>query len=188
MSARMTHLSSKPVALYPAGDVDDVDEELAIQSFLPSSHRTTSSSLPYLSRHQRSATPYTTSSPAASVPVTLHLNCALGQETFSTECPHAPGISNKEQAAPWKKVTDTDEGKSAIFAWLWHLDRIGHPDASEQLASGKPVHASSAIAARGEKVEVSALVLYTFLVPTPIHESTLDWISWPPSRTPIGGS
>ncbi|KAF9062320.1 hypothetical protein BDP27DRAFT_1336773 [Rhodocollybia butyracea] len=69
-----------------------------------------------------------------------------------TEWPHAPGIWNKEQVAAWKKVTDAvhEEG-SVIFAQLWHLGRISHPDAPEQIASGKPVYAPSAIAARGGK-------------------------------------
>ncbi|KAF9037910.1 hypothetical protein BDP27DRAFT_1347943 [Rhodocollybia butyracea] len=69
-----------------------------------------------------------------------------------TAWPHAPGIWNKEQVAAWKKVTDAvHEGGSVIFAQLWHLGRISHPDAPEQVASGKPVYAPSAIVARGGK-------------------------------------
>ncbi|KAE9400819.1 FMN-linked oxidoreductase [Gymnopus androsaceus JB14] len=67
-----------------------------------------------------------------------------------TEWPHAPGIWSREQIAGWKKITDAvhKEG-SFIFAQLWHLGRVSHPDAPEQIASGVPVYAPSAIAARG---------------------------------------
>ncbi|KAE9400767.1 FMN-linked oxidoreductase [Gymnopus androsaceus JB14] len=69
-----------------------------------------------------------------------------------TEWPHAPGIWSQEQIAGWKKITDAvhKEG-SFIFAQLWHLGRVSHPDAPEQIASGVPVYAPSAIAARGGK-------------------------------------
>ncbi|KAE9396069.1 FMN-linked oxidoreductase [Gymnopus androsaceus JB14] len=70
----------------------------------------------------------------------------------ATEWPHAPGIWSQDQIAGWKKITDAvhKEG-SFIFAQLWHLGRVSHPDAPEQIASGVPVYAPSAIAARGGK-------------------------------------
>ncbi|KAK0205605.1 hypothetical protein DFS33DRAFT_1329594 [Desarmillaria ectypa] len=69
-----------------------------------------------------------------------------------TEWPNAPGIWSQDQVKGWKKVTDAvhEEG-GVIFAQLWHLGRVSHPDAPEQIASGKPVYAPSAIAARGGK-------------------------------------
>ncbi|PBK63921.1 FMN-linked oxidoreductase [Armillaria solidipes] len=52
----------------------------------------------------------------------------------------------------WKKVTDAvHEQGGVIFAQLWHLGRISHPDAPEQIASGQPVYAPSSIAALGGK-------------------------------------
>ncbi|KAF5368684.1 hypothetical protein D9757_010221 [Collybiopsis confluens] len=69
-----------------------------------------------------------------------------------TEWPHAPGLWNKEQVAGWKKITDAVHAEgSFIFAQLWHLGRVSHPDAPEQKTSGLPVYAPSAIAARGGK-------------------------------------
>ncbi|KAF9075240.1 flavoprotein NADH-dependent oxidoreductase [Rhodocollybia butyracea] len=69
-----------------------------------------------------------------------------------TEWPHAPGIWSQEQIAGWKKVTDAvhKEG-SVIFAQLWHVGRVAHPDAPEQKATGQPVYAPSAVAAQGGK-------------------------------------
>ncbi|KAK0460573.1 uncharacterized protein EV420DRAFT_1671131 [Desarmillaria tabescens] len=69
-----------------------------------------------------------------------------------TEWQNAPGIWSQEQVNGWKKVTDTvhEEG-GMIFAQLWHFGRISHPDAPEQIASGLPVYAPSAISARGGK-------------------------------------
>ncbi|KIK59288.1 hypothetical protein GYMLUDRAFT_245363 [Collybiopsis luxurians FD-317 M1] len=69
-----------------------------------------------------------------------------------SEWPHAPGIWNQEQISGWKKITDVvhKEG-STIFAQLWHLGRISHPEAPEQIASGQPVYAPSAISAQGGK-------------------------------------
>ncbi|KIK56288.1 hypothetical protein GYMLUDRAFT_174515 [Collybiopsis luxurians FD-317 M1] len=69
-----------------------------------------------------------------------------------TEWPHAPGIWSKGQVAAWKKITDAvHEGGSVIFAQLWHLGRLSHPDAPEQKNTGLPVYGPSAIAARGGK-------------------------------------
>ncbi|KAJ3805855.1 hypothetical protein F5876DRAFT_91324 [Lentinula aff. lateritia] len=49
-----------------------------------------------------------------------------------TEWPHAPGIWNQEQI-------------------IWHLGRVSHPEAPEQIASGQASPGPSAIAARGGK-------------------------------------
>ncbi|KAJ7785691.1 hypothetical protein B0H16DRAFT_1753524 [Mycena metata] len=66
-----------------------------------------------------------------------------------TEWPQAPGIWNQEQVDGWKRVTDavhTTEAK--VYCQLWHPGRCCHPDAPEQIASGEPVYAPSAISAR----------------------------------------
>ncbi|KAJ4472972.1 hypothetical protein J3R30DRAFT_3513084 [Lentinula aciculospora] len=69
-----------------------------------------------------------------------------------TEWPHAPGIWNQEQIEGWKKINDAiHEAGSKCFAQIWHLGRVSHPDAPEQIASGQPVYGPSAIAARGGK-------------------------------------
>ncbi|KAJ7616468.1 flavoprotein NADH-dependent oxidoreductase [Roridomyces roridus] len=62
-----------------------------------------------------------------------------------TEWPNAPGIWNDEQVAGWKKIVDS------IYAQLWHVGRVAHPKAPEQIAAGVPVYAPSAISARGGK-------------------------------------
>ncbi|KAF8921298.1 hypothetical protein CPB85DRAFT_1488169 [Mucidula mucida] len=69
-----------------------------------------------------------------------------------TEWQNAPGIWNDEQVNGWKQVTEAvhEEG-TVIFCQLWHLGRVSHPEAPEQLAAGTPVYAPSAIAARGGK-------------------------------------
>ncbi|KIK59821.1 hypothetical protein GYMLUDRAFT_44285 [Collybiopsis luxurians FD-317 M1] len=69
-----------------------------------------------------------------------------------TEWPHAPGIWSREQIAGWKRITDSvhTEG-SVIYAQLWHLGRVSHPEAPEQIASGQPVYSPSPISARGGK-------------------------------------
>ncbi|KAG7445332.1 FMN-linked oxidoreductase [Guyanagaster necrorhizus] len=56
---------------------------------------------------------------------------------------NAPGLWAQEQVKGWKKVTDAvhEEG----------IGRASHPDAPEQIASGQPVYAPSAISARGGK-------------------------------------
>ncbi|KAJ3713272.1 hypothetical protein DFJ43DRAFT_46413 [Lentinula guzmanii] len=67
-----------------------------------------------------------------------------------TEWPHAPGIWNQEQIHGWKKINDAIHGAgSKSFAQIWHLGRVSHPDAPDQIASGQPVYGPSAIAARG---------------------------------------
>ncbi|KAJ7268124.1 hypothetical protein B0H12DRAFT_1097191 [Mycena haematopus] len=67
-----------------------------------------------------------------------------------TEWPNAPGIWNKAQIEGWKKITDAvHENDSKIYAQLWHVGRVAHPDAPQQIAAGVPVYAPSAISARG---------------------------------------
>ncbi|KAJ7851976.1 hypothetical protein B0H13DRAFT_41846 [Mycena leptocephala] len=69
-----------------------------------------------------------------------------------TEWPEAPGIWDKSQVAGWKKITDAvHDAGSKIYCQLWHLGRVSHPDAPQQVAAGVPVYAPSAIAARGGK-------------------------------------
>ncbi|KAK0460574.1 FMN-linked oxidoreductase [Desarmillaria tabescens] len=66
-----------------------------------------------------------------------------------TEWQNAPGIWSQEQVNGWKKVTDTVHKEGGmIFTQLWHHD---HPDAPEQIASGLPIYAPSAISAQGGK-------------------------------------
>ncbi|KAJ7036521.1 hypothetical protein C8F04DRAFT_472030 [Mycena alexandri] len=68
--------------------------------------------------------------------------------------PYVPGIWNKSQVAGWKKITDAVHAAgSKIYAQLWHLGRTAHPDTPEQIASGDPVYAPSALAARGGKFD-----------------------------------
>ncbi|KAJ7086297.1 hypothetical protein C8R43DRAFT_1174111 [Mycena crocata] len=67
-----------------------------------------------------------------------------------TEWPDAPGIWSKSQVEAWKKITDSVHAHgSKIYCQLWHLGRISHPEAPEQIAAGVPVYAPSAISARG---------------------------------------
>jgi N-ethylmaleimide reductase len=58
-----------------------------------------------------------------------------------------PGIHSPEQVAGWRKVTDAVHGLGGtIFAQLWHVGRISHPD----FHGGELPVAPSAIAADGE--------------------------------------
>ncbi|KAK7035738.1 Artemisinic aldehyde Delta(11(13)) reductase [Favolaschia claudopus] len=69
-----------------------------------------------------------------------------------TEWPQAPGIWDKSQVAAWKTIIDAvHEAGSKIYCQLWHLGRVSHPQAPEQIAAGVPVYAPSAISARGGK-------------------------------------
>ncbi|KAF7353647.1 Artemisinic aldehyde Delta(11(13)) reductase [Mycena venus] len=69
-----------------------------------------------------------------------------------TEWPAAPGIWDKSQVAGWKKITDAvHEAGSKMYCQVWHLGRVSHPKAPEQIAAGVPVYAPSAISARGGK-------------------------------------
>lgn len=55
---------------------------------------------------------------------------------------HVPGIYTKEQIEGWKKITKAVHDKGGkIFAQLWHVGRISHPD----LLEGKTPLAPSAI-------------------------------------------
>lgn len=69
-----------------------------------------------------------------------------------TEWPYAPGIWNKEHVVGWKKTVDAVHAAgSRIYAQLWHVGRVAHPEAPEQKLAGTPVYAPSAISARGGK-------------------------------------
>ncbi|KAF7364116.1 Artemisinic aldehyde Delta(11(13)) reductase [Mycena sanguinolenta] len=69
-----------------------------------------------------------------------------------TEWPAAPGLWDRSQIAGWRKITDAVHAAgSKMYAQLSHGGRANHPDAPEQVASGVPVYAPSAIAARGGK-------------------------------------
>ncbi|PNH88283.1 alkene reductase [Vibrio diazotrophicus] len=62
-----------------------------------------------------------------------------------------PGIYSDEQVAGWKKVTDAVHAKGGIiFAQLWHVGRVTHPD---NINGEQPI-SSSAIKAEGVKVFV----------------------------------
>ncbi|KAJ7580141.1 hypothetical protein C8J56DRAFT_1006494 [Mycena floridula] len=72
-----------------------------------------------------------------------------------TEWPNAPGLWNKEHVAGWKKITEQVHAEgSVIYAQLWHVGRVAHPDMPEQIAAGRPVYAPSAIAAKGGKYKL----------------------------------
>ncbi|KAF7340099.1 Artemisinic aldehyde Delta(11(13)) reductase [Mycena venus] len=90
-----------------------------------------------------------------------------------TEWQHAPGIWNDAQIAGWKKITDSVHALgSKMYCQLWHLGRLNHPEAPEQIASGEPVYAPSAIAARGGKFRyLPGTVTYT--TPTPVPDPTI---------------
>ena len=60
-----------------------------------------------------------------------------------------PGIYSQEQIAGWKKVTDAVHAKDgAIFAQLWHVGRVTHPD---NIGGQQPI-SSSALKAENVKV------------------------------------
>lgn len=60
-----------------------------------------------------------------------------------------PGIYSQEQIAGWKKVTDAVHAKGgAIFAQLWHVGRVTHPD---NIGGEQPI-SSSALKAENVKV------------------------------------
>ncbi|KAH6918059.1 flavoprotein NADH-dependent oxidoreductase [Coprinopsis sp. MPI-PUGE-AT-0042] len=68
------------------------------------------------------------------------------------EWENAPGIWSEEQVQAWKKITDAVHAEgSAIYAQLWHLGRVAHPNLPQQKLAGTPVYGPSAIAARGGK-------------------------------------
>ncbi|KLV03172.1 N-ethylmaleimide reductase [Photobacterium aquae] len=60
-----------------------------------------------------------------------------------------PGIYTQEHIAGWKKVTDAvHEKDGAIFAQLWHVGRVTHPD---NIGGNQPI-SSSALKAENVKV------------------------------------
>ncbi|KAJ3549834.1 hypothetical protein NMY22_g729 [Coprinellus aureogranulatus] len=90
-----------------------------------------------------------------------------------TEWQAAPGIWNKEQVTGWRKVTDAVHAHGTfIYAQLWHLGRVSHPDAPEQKLAGTPVYAPSAIAARGGKFRFLPGEP-GYVTPTPIDDPTI---------------
>ncbi|KAF9053256.1 hypothetical protein BJ165DRAFT_849881 [Panaeolus papilionaceus] len=67
-----------------------------------------------------------------------------------TEWPLAPGIWDDKHVKGWKNIVDgVHEAGGHIYAQLWHLGRVSHPDAPEQILAGTPVYAPSAVSARG---------------------------------------
>ncbi|KAK0193618.1 hypothetical protein F5146DRAFT_1101553 [Armillaria mellea] len=68
-----------------------------------------------------------------------------------TEWQNAPGIWSQEQAVGWKEITDVVHAEgSLVYAQVF--GRVSHLDAPEQITSGLPVYALSAISARGGKL------------------------------------
>lgn len=64
-----------------------------------------------------------------------------------------PGIYSAEQIAGWKKVTDAVHKKEGvIFAQLWHVGRVTHPD---NIGGEQPI-SSSAIKAENVKVFIDS--------------------------------
>ncbi|KAG6829713.1 hypothetical protein H0H92_003748 [Tricholoma furcatifolium] len=91
-----------------------------------------------------------------------------------TEWPHAPGIWDKDQVAGWKKTVDAVHSKgSSIYAQLWHVGRVAHPDAPEQKLAGTPVWAPSAISARGGKFRHIPGVP-GYVTPTPYQPTAVE--------------
>ncbi|KAF8193912.1 hypothetical protein K438DRAFT_1588574 [Mycena galopus ATCC 62051] len=90
-----------------------------------------------------------------------------------TEWREAPGLWNSAQIEGWKKITDAvHEAGSKIYAQLWHLGRLSHPDAPEQIAAGVPVYGPSAIFARGGKFRFLAGEP-GYVTPTEIDDPTV---------------
>ena len=66
--------------------------------------------------------------------------------------PATPGLYNDEQVAGWKKITAAVHAQGGhIFAQLWHVGRISHPD----LHHGELPVAPSAITPKGQAVTPS---------------------------------
>ena len=60
-----------------------------------------------------------------------------------------PGMHSPAQVAGWKKVTDAvHQAGGTIFAQLWHVGRVSHPD----FHNGALPVAPSALAGRGRSV------------------------------------
>ncbi|KAJ7051912.1 glycerol trinitrate reductase protein [Mycena amicta] len=66
----------------------------------------------------------------------------------------------------WKQIVDAVHATgSKIYAQLWHLGRVSHPDAPEQIAAGVPVYGPSAISARGGASSASSTESLDMLPP-----------------------
>jgi len=69
-----------------------------------------------------------------------------------TEWPNVASIYSSKHAEAWKEILDAvHETGTPMFAQLWHVGRVAHPDMPLQKKFGKPVSAPSPIAARGGK-------------------------------------
>ncbi|KAJ3511993.1 hypothetical protein NLJ89_g3778 [Agrocybe chaxingu] len=67
-----------------------------------------------------------------------------------TEWPRAPGIWDVKHIEGWRNIVSAvHEAGGKMYAQLWHLGRLSHPDAPEQKLAGVPVYGPSSIAARG---------------------------------------
>ncbi|KAJ6537646.1 hypothetical protein B0H19DRAFT_1078790 [Mycena capillaripes] len=89
-----------------------------------------------------------------------------------TEWPEAPGLWDKAQVEGWKKITDAVHAEgSKIYAQIWHVGRVAHPDAPEQIKAGIPVYAPSAISARGGKFRFLGDAGY--VTPTEVPDPTV---------------
>ncbi|KAK7038326.1 Artemisinic aldehyde Delta(11(13)) reductase [Favolaschia claudopus] len=92
---------------------------------------------------------------------------------LGTEWPRAPGIWEQAQIDGWKKIVDAVHAAgSKMYAQLWHVGRVGHPQAPEQIKAGIPVYAPSAISARGGKFRfIEGMPGYT--TPTEVPDPTV---------------
>ncbi|KAJ7651935.1 flavoprotein NADH-dependent oxidoreductase [Mycena polygramma] len=89
-----------------------------------------------------------------------------------TEWPDAPGIWDEAQIAGWKKITDAvHKLGSKMYCQLWHLGRLNHPEAPEQIASGEPVYGPSPVKAPGGKFRFLPGVP-SYAMPTEIDDPT----------------
>ncbi|KAJ7067618.1 hypothetical protein C8F01DRAFT_1228214 [Mycena amicta] len=69
-----------------------------------------------------------------------------------TEWQEAPGLWDQSHIDGWKTIVDAVHATgSKIYAQLWHLGRVSHPEAPEQISAGVPVYGPSPISARGGK-------------------------------------
>lgn len=82
-----------------------------------------------------------------------------------TEWPHVPSLYSSAHAAAWKNVTDAVHSNGGkMFAQLWHVGRVAHPDMPYAKKAGKPIAAPSPISARGGKFRL--LDDATYVAPT----------------------
>ncbi|KAF8181252.1 hypothetical protein K438DRAFT_1768083 [Mycena galopus ATCC 62051] len=102
-----------------------------------------------------------------------------------SEWPEAPGIWEEAQVKGWKKINAVHEAGSKIYAQLWHLGRLSHPDAPQQIKAGVQVYGPSTISAcsgkfhfiAGEPGYVTTRVRRT-------RTATSNLASWAPSNCP----